>query len=41
METIQKKPTVNESKYKKAIINVLTPYFEYKNKKGITIKYGV
>lgn len=34
-----RQPKGEKTEIKKYIINVLTPYFEYKNKKGTIVKY--
>ena len=39
MKTVKNKPKNKESKHEKNVINALMPYFEYKNKKGVVIKY--
>jgi hypothetical protein len=39
MKTVKNKPKNKESKLEKNVINALMPYFEYKNKKGVVIKY--
>lgn len=39
METVKDKQNMKDTKQACKVINVLTPYFEYKNKKGNTIKY--